>query len=269
MIIVGSFLTFFGNFRSSVCIRGFFCFLILTKDSICMYGIKTFLSGQFIKKHHVLIYGLSVLFLFCCFYVISYLYFPNYTMITNFISQLGLIELNPKGWYFWDIAMGCAGLFVIPLINYMRHRLIIFNKLWTQIGYGLFISHSIGMIGLGIFPQFEIPVFRFLHILNAVLGLGGLYFGVICWGIPLIIALQRKLTAISPIGYGIYLFLTSGTPLGFGLSRLIQFLGLDSIYLSFSLWEWILFIGILAAFVSLWMIVAHTHKNTSKSAITA
>jgi hypothetical protein len=232
-----------------------------------MYGFKTFFAGKTIQKHHILIYGLSVLLLFSCFYVFSYLFFPHYTMLSNFISQLGIIDLNPQGWYFWDMAMGCTGFLVIPIINYMRHRLILFNKLWTQIGYVLFIGHSIGMIGLGIFPQFKLPIFRILHILNAVLGLGGMYFGVICWGVPIIIAIQRKLTEISPIGYGIYLFLTGGTPLGFGLSRLIQTLGLDSIYLSFSLWEWILFIGILAAFVSLWMIVAHTHKTPSKSTL--
>jgi len=171
-----------------------------------------------------------------------------------FISTLGDPIKNPIGWIIWSIGHAVAGVLLIPMVFYIKHHIHL-KRLRVQIGFLFLYLAPIGMIGLGLIPQFPGLPLALIHVINASFLLGGLYLGI--WAIgPALLTAQptsyKKLVPIFSLSYGI--------PLGFIIAQGIRMLAfspesLVPFYLGFSMWEWILLYGIFIAFYLLFYMI--------------
>lgn len=177
--------------------------------------------------------------------LLSAIFFPNYSLINMAISDLGAPHYNPSGWYFWSIGMTFIGITVIPLIPYVYRRLIVINKYITRIGTLFVILAVIGIIGLGIFPQFE--SFLTLHQINAGFVFSGLYIALFFLEIPVIRDLRIK-----KINSAIFLFIGWS---GLISSLFVQIFSLivngSQWFFNDSFWEWVLMLCIFSAYIIL------------------
>lgn len=217
-----------------------------------------FLTGKSSKRFYISFYLPLIIFIFAAFLFLSAIFYPNYYFVDMDISNLGVPNLNPNGWFFWSIAMIFMGLTVIPFIPYLYRRLEGINRHFTRIGISFISIAVIGMIGLGTFPQYRI--FLFLHQINAGFAFAGLYLTLFFLGFPVIKDKRIKRPFI-----GFFSFMGWSGIVGFLITQIYCIIQENSVFnyvnlgsqwfLNFAFWEWMLMVCVFSSFVILVNIV--------------
>lgn len=216
--------------------------------------IFSFLTGRSPKRFYISFYLPFMVLIFSIFLLLSAIFYPNYNLIDNAISDLGVPYLNPNGWFLWSIGMIFIGLAMIPFIPYLYRRLRTINTYFTKIGISFIIIADIGMIGLGAFPQYEI--FLLLHQINAGFSFTGLYLTLFFLGFPVMKDKRIKRPFVgffSFIGWsGIIGFLTTQIYCIVKENSVFDYVNLGSQwFLNFPLWEWVLLFCVFSSFIIL------------------
>lgn len=231
---------------------------------------QEFLTGRLSKQYLTRIHVPLMICTFIVFHILAMIYYPEpYDLSLHDISYLGAPALNPKGWIYWAIALTITGILYLPLIPYFFRYFNSVSRFWGKLGT-IFVSFSaIGMIGLGIFPQY--PQFADLHTINATFSFAGMYFTLFSYGISLTRSVLNKDPRISKFIYTIIVGLGYGGPIGWVTTQGIRVLLLGGAFMDhspdvfflirFSLWEWMLLITLLGAFVCLVLIVPSEQKK--------
>ena len=203
-------------------------------------------SGDFLKKK---LGPLSIL-VFAGFMGISWILFPNYNWTQMDISNLGHPELNPLGWIFWSIGLTLTGIIMLSITGYIKRRLIPIFNIHAKIGTFFYYLSAIGMIFLGLIPQFEGDIFKILHYMFAGFAFGGLYLGTWTFCIHMLKdeEFKRKARVMTVLAFGP----SMGLALTQSIRLLVSFPNNQIPWIiEFSLWEWLLLFGIFGAFVFL------------------
>lgn len=112
--------------------------------------------------------------------ITSMLLFPGlYSIVTEYVSNLGNPLFNPYGWYFFSIAFIFLSLAFIPCVLYLHKKLTQIYKLGTNIGTAFNLIASLGMFILALFPNLDITMGQ--HALGAGLSFGGMVTGAIIY----------------------------------------------------------------------------------------
>jgi len=218
--------------------------------------ILSFLRGEFTKRAMLryclpayAILPASLLFL-------SSLSYPNYNPVRMDISFLGVPNENPKGWFFWALAMALQGLAAFPAITHMGRRMGLADRRFGIYGAYAFAASSAGLLTLGLLPQ--IAGLETAHIASGTLAMGGAYLGLLMWLRPILFNGACENRSLLPA----FLFFIFIGPAGFLSTQGYRVLaggvkGYD-LYdpacpwpLCFSLWEWTLFAGLTLSFLLL------------------
>lgn len=197
-----------------------------------------------------------------CF-ALSWRAYPGYRMVHHDISFLGHPRLNPQGWGFWSMGMGIAGTMLLPLTSYASRRMHELTsgqsptcRTRVALGERCLRVACWGLLGLALIPQ--VPGFDLGHQAAGALAFGGFYVTVLfLWlipflGIPELSTAMRVGFAFSAWWSVVGFLATQGYRFfAYGeLGRRITHKG-QSVLLRFSLWEWMLFVGITSSFVLL------------------
>ena len=221
--------------------------------------VKDFIKGNFSKRFVTHYYFLIVSGTIVTFYVVSVLYYGNYIFPYDDISFLGDSNLNPHGWFYWNIGTALTGLLLIPLQPYFFRRL---RRLHAKLGLlasSFLIMSTVGMIGIGAIPENNRN--ETIHELNATLAFVGLYFGVFFGGIVILrygrLRLHHSLLFIicglsGPAGFLITQVLFHISPFG---AIFTGPTGKYPWYLTFSTWEWMLFLSVFADLIIFMLIL--------------
>jgi hypothetical protein len=144
-----------------------------------------------------------------------------------------------------------TGVLLIPLQPYIFHPLRALHRRWGWVASASLTMSTFGLIGVGAIP--DNPATEALHDINAGLAFGGFYFGIFAGGIVLFRYGRLKIHQSLP-----FLICGLSGPAGFLISRALSIspFGLALIklgikgsypwYLTFSTWEWMLFVSIFA-----------------------
>ena len=229
-------------------------------------------SGNVSKKYMLQIHIPLMILLYFGLLAISSLTFPGYTITHYYISNMGSPYLNPDGWIIWSIAHGFYGLFMIPAVQYTHHTIKAkldtstsrdtqtstddskFNQKLLTLGRLLLIISAIGWLLMCFVPQYK--GWGTAHAINAVLLLGGYYFGIlfITW-------LVNRAKIISKKIIRAILFFWVFAPCAILITQLIRIgLGIPIIdstnnnslwFINVSTWEWMMLFTIYMAFIIL------------------
>lgn len=123
------------------------------------------------------IFGLAAIMIFSIFTLIAFVLYPaSFNPINEWLSNLGNINLNPLGSYFFNIGCIITGIFLIIFFSgiYDWKPVKIWDKILLIIGMILGIISSISLIMVGIFPETHIQQ----HLIAAA-GVFGLMFIII------------------------------------------------------------------------------------------
>ncbi len=217
-------------------------------------NLKRIFTGNYSREILTRVIAPLSIITYSVFIAFSWILYPNYDWTSMFISDLGVPAQNPIGWIVWSVGHVLVGIMLIPIISYLRPRLVSINKKWATIGTLFLYLAPIGAIGLGVIPQFPGEIIAVLHVINASLLMGGLYLGV--WILAIILfnitQVQKKSIPIICSAFG--------APIGFLTTQGIRLLiyppeSTIPFYLTFSTWEWILLYGIFFACILLIYIV--------------
>jgi len=118
------------------------------------------------KNIYLDLLGLVALIVFTIFTFISVAFYPiHYSLIFDWLSNLGNINLNPVGAMFFNLGCIITGIILIPFIlNLYRWKPSeIWSKFLVVLAIILGIFASISLIGVGVFPETHIK----LHVLAA------------------------------------------------------------------------------------------------------
>jgi len=190
--------------------------------------------------------------------------YPGYEISNHDISFLGDPALNPKGWWFWSIGMGIAAMMAFPPIAYASRRM---EELTVRQGCGGRRLVSVGSIcmrcaclglaGLALVPQGP-KLLDLIHTISGVFAFGGEYVTLLFfWGAPLF-----KVQEMSVARLALFTVSAWWAVAGFLATQGYRFfaygeLGHDlknkgeSVFLRFSLWEWMLFAAVTTSFAIL------------------
>jgi hypothetical protein len=238
-------------------------------------------NGNVSKKHMLQIHIPLMILLYFGLLAISSITFPGFTITHYYISNMGNPYLNPDGWIIWSIAHGFYGIFMIPAVQY-THRTIrkqlkpigsessqasIRNDQCNQkllaLGRLLLTISAIGWLLMCFIPQYK--GWGTAHAINAVLLLGGYYFGILTttWLVNRVKIVSRKTTKL-------ILFLWIFAPCAILLTQIIRIaLGIpmnDSTnneslwYINVSTWEWMMLFSIFTSFI---VLIAGLKESTS------
>ncbi|MBD3341606.1 MAG: DUF998 domain-containing protein [Candidatus Lokiarchaeota archaeon] len=108
--------------------------------------------------------GLLFMVIFWTFTGIAIYYYPgNYNPLTNWMSDLGHMELNPKGHIYFNIGCIISGILLVPFFIglyewYIGERRNVILTIMTQIA-GVYSGFA--MVMIGVFPEhyWEIHIF--------------------------------------------------------------------------------------------------------------
>lgn len=190
-----------------------------------------------------------------CLLFVSTLSYPHFNPVRMDISFLGVPRDNPGGWIVWSFAMMLQGIAPLPAVMRVSRRMFASGGHLGVFGSYTLLVSSIGMTFLGAIPQFAGT--DALHIASGVLAMGGGYLGLLAWARPLLSSrdvvkplrpLFVLLALLGPVGF----LSTQGCRvLAGGLAAYNLYDPACPWFLSFSLWEWILYAGVSFAFVSM------------------
>jgi endonuclease/exonuclease/phosphatase family metal-dependent hydrolase len=168
------------------------------------------------------------------------------------ISFLGVPNKNPMGWIIWSLAFLLQGLVLFPAAMYMTRQMrVLYPQKWMPGAVSL-VASSIGMVLLGLIPQFR--SLGVIHIVSGVLAMGGLYMGLVLWGY--LFFLEKRINLILFVFFAFFLLFG---PIGFLSTQGYRFIMAPLSYkiddpacpwfLTFSIWEWVLLAGVFFAYV--------------------
>jgi hypothetical membrane protein len=216
-------------------------------------NLRKLLFDRFINYKMVRISSITVILIYISLIIIgiivaAYLDPDGYSILTNWISDLGGSPHTPAP-YLYDIACIVAGTLTIPLTFYMENLLapipkregpqIHYSRMRFRLVSSAFLFSligSIGYIGVGIFS--EDRNFYNLHSITSSLAFGGFTLGAFFMGWTIVLY-DTKIPKLLGI-YGIVGPLTT----------IIIFLLINN-----PLWEWLLLFSILAWIIPLSLIV--------------
>ncbi len=220
-------------------------------------SLKMLVKGQFSKRFLTRVY-LPVVFLqLGFFYILAIWQYEGYDFTHMDISFLGSPYGNPSGWYYWAIGMTVAGILFFPTVPYIYRALVRMNRGIAYIVTFLLVGFGIGMIGLGIIPQYRhLTVY---HGINTALAFGGLYLSLLVLLFYFTIKFQIvNASKWLPVSILVIMALLEFIPLlGMVISQGIRISqGIDIVwdrsclngiicpwYMTISFWEWMMFFG--------------------------
>jgi hypothetical protein len=219
-----------------------------------------YVKGDFSKKFVTHFYSPVIAGTIFISYLVAVKLYGDYVLPYDDISFLGNAELNPKGWYFWNLGTLLTGLLLVPLQPYFYRRLRKLHSLWGLLASFFLTLSTVGMVGVGAIPETDST--EAIHELNAALAFVGLYAGVLFAGIALLRYGHLKLRQSIP-------FVVCGLsgPIGFLITQTIRLAPMHFVmtrqspagkrqwYLSFSMWEWMLFFSIFADLIIFMLIL--------------
>ncbi len=230
---------------------------------------NAFLEGRFSGNFLSFFYApLNILILPCLLFAAS-LFYPKFNFLRMDISFLGAPDKNPAGWIIWSTAMLLQGLMIFPAAMHMRRRMAALNPGAGDKGACAFIVSSIGLVLLGLIPQFKGVAFTLFHAFNGLLAMCGMYVGLFLWVVPLCRdrRTNRMLLAVfifflnfGPVGF----LSTQGYRIFSGGAANYRLYGPCPWFLSFSLWEWILSFGVFASFTTMMYLIPGGHTAASE-----
>ncbi|MHA1336526.1 MAG: DUF998 domain-containing protein [Promethearchaeota archaeon] len=234
-----------------------------------MIKARDFFSGK-ISKQIMIHYYMPIhvgTILLCLF--IAYLCYPpqyHYNWTNSMISRLGWPDENPLGLIFFSIGTFIYGMLYIPTTCYIYRRMALINRCVARIIFILLFLVGIGWMGIGLIPNYPIPITMAIHGINAILIFAGMAFGgllimVLIWADYLKNKEDSTYKSHSLIAYSIiYLYMLVMIIILLilmpkGLSG--HYLGDTSIppYLSPTTYEWLSFFGMLGLITSLYIIL--------------
>ena len=140
--------------------------------------------------------GLLAVLIFTIFTFISVALYPTpYNPLYNWLSNLGNINFNPIGAYFFNWGCILAGITLIPFFAglYSWKPMEIYSKILLVLGILLGIFASISLIMVGIFPE--------THITQHMLAAAGVFGSLFIIIILLNLALFRNPKFIRTVAY--------------------------------------------------------------------
>lgn len=210
-----------------------------------------FWQGKFSRsflthKYWIIWFGIYLIPLF-----ISYFFYQgNYSILTNYISDLGDPYNNPIGWPIWAFGHICLGLLYIPFIGYLWRELSKEPRKGFKPGMFFLILTGFGVFGLGAFPQFNYPGIDVLHVMDAAFFIAGSFFSMCCW-----MPWQRKEPQMNQIAVWARLIICIVPLAGIVIGGLFMMFGNSAItgcgngdcsgILRTSLWEWMILASII------------------------
>jgi hypothetical protein len=196
--------------------------------------------------------------------------YPQYQFANHDISFLGHPALNPKGWWYWSLGMGIASVMMLPPVRFLNRQMTNITLHQDQrqrnrssLGSLCLRLSCFGLMGLALIPQGE--RFDVMHKASGALAMGGMYAALlVLWSAPLSHSghggAGRKALLLASAWWGVIGFLATQGYRYFAyreLGRAVKQQD-ESLLLRFSLWEWMLFVaGILAFVVFFALLPAH------------
>jgi len=171
--------------------------------------------------------------------------------------------MNPEGWWFWSLGMGIAAMMMFPLTAYASRRMEELTARQARAGRRLVSLGSIclrcacfGLLGLALAPQGA--KLDLVHQTAGVFAFGGMYLALLfLWIAPLFKIREMsgaRLTVFAVSAWwGVAGFLATQGYRFFAYGELGRHLKhkSESVFLRFSLWEWMLFAAVTTSFVIL------------------
>ena len=231
--------------------------------------IAKFFTGNISRKAMLTVLLPAVLIVLFSSLLISNLLFPTvYDWRFMVISALLDAGDNPLGQYFFSIGMTIAGFMMIPMLGYYNRKLGKICKGTTRVGTFFFLLGIIGLISVGTIGQVIHSIDKFHEILAGV-GFIGLVFSAFFYGFSImkdsskgakqfnmklwmIIAVILWIPVIGMAGSAVYLEVVDT---GLGWVSLDWITEGGSPLLSFALWEWVLFVAVIAYMILLAVLV--------------
>jgi len=240
-------------------------------------SISHWLKGKFSRRFAISVQLPMMIGLYVILMIIAVSFFPGgYNITKHYISNGGNLYRNPDGWIIWMVAHVLYGIFMIPLVGYAEKNLIGMNPIPSERnlpmykrGKKLLFISTIGWILMGSIPQYRGEVWSFLHAMNAILLLGGSFFGLFHWDAFLLRSPQiskkaaRLITTLSFSGFILILF---GIIVGFitGITIDDYLTGEVPWFLKIMFWEWLLLITIMLTFSMLIICIPFTQNLQKK-----
>ncbi|WP_457917366.1 hypothetical protein [Candidatus Lokiarchaeum ossiferum] len=219
------------------------------------YRIYRFLRGEFepkeLKIYLVVTFCISTLCM-----VIAYILYPkesNYTIFTHTLSYLGDYIRNPRGWYYFSIAMIIMGFSFSNFLMYIYNREVLILPWLAKSGIIFAQIGCLGTILVGFFPDvygdnfLEDVSMGKAHNIVALFAMFGLIIGLTHFGVLFIIdhfpkcRVNKDELYPKPITFPMFLLLVYG---GFGMlisQEIVEKKGYPwpgPGLLSFTFWEW-------------------------------
>jgi len=177
---------------------------------------------------------------------------PPYSVFIHQISYLGDPEMNPCGAFLFTVALWTLAIAAIPLVLFYRRALAALKAKVAGV-FAFFFGLSIpAMFAVGIVPSSLDP---YVHLVTAAVAFGGAGLAYLLSGIGLITNKIHDHNEKIPIALVIP-FLAYIIFITFGIAVQIYayveglFYSSGETLLSFTLWEWLLFIAILGICVA-------------------
>lgn len=237
----------------------------IKKISLATYR-RSFISawnGQAVKTFYLAFWLPVLLALWSVCLVLAWRSYPGYQMPNHDISFLGHPALNPKGWWFWSIGMGVAAIMMFPLAAYASRRMEELTTKQAHAGRRLVSLGSIclrcacfGLLGLALATQGS--KLDLIHPIAGVFAFGGLYVTILfLWIMPLFNIREMSTARLTIFAvsswWGVVGFLATQGYRFFVYGEMGRHLKheSESVFLRFSLWEWMLFVAVTTSFVIL------------------
>ena len=198
-----------------------------------------------------------------CFGLAALLY-PGYQLPNHDISDLGDPAMNPHGWWLWSLGMGIAAVMIFPPIAYACRRMEALTVRQSSGGRRLVSLGSmgmrcacLGMLGLALVPQGR-GLFDLIHTISGVFAFGGVFVTLLfLWG-PALFHVRE----MSAARWALFTVSAWWAVAGFLVTQGFRYLaygevghdhkhGNESVFLHFSLWEWMLFASVTTSFALL------------------
>lgn len=228
-----------------------------------MTKIGALMAGKFSRKGLMAVCLPLMALTYWILQLISIAVFPgDFGLSTHYISNIGNPYTNPQGWLIWSIGHSLNGVFMIPAVLYISREIAPDPSSPRSLSRGysagkrFLLICAIGWILMGALPQFTSQFLSFMHGVNAILILGGFYFGMFSWGFYILRQPsfpKWKGWIVNLVAYavpaGFLIIFGWGSTVGLGLTESIN--GNCPWFFRIQLWEWLMMFFIYADFLIL------------------
>ncbi|MHA1230113.1 MAG: hypothetical protein ACTSRP_05375 [Candidatus Helarchaeota archaeon] len=201
--------------------------------------------------------------IYLTFVILSWLYYPNYSMLKYPISNLGNWYFNPyPGWFFFSIGSFIEGILLIPYVIMLFRILNKISYLPVVAATSANFTGIVGLILIAFFPN--VKEFYYFHSLGAFLSFSGFFIANLFYWVTISVFIKEK-----DINFNILLtfsILTISVPVFFGLF-IYQFI-YSSIYgVLQPFFEWIMYFIIISQSFSVYLttlFIKNKYKYSNK-----